>query len=401
MGHMLYKISIIIYISLGYTGGLLPELEDLKIIPTRNIPVIVIKPGGGYAVIWEELGEAPEIGLQPRYYYYQLFGPKGEKITEKEEFIDWRVPVNNARHYSVSFSPNSVLWVNSNNLLVIGWLDYYYFEGLRRIIIDKSGGIIKKDTLNIRKGAGSHLTLVKAKNGDVYLVETGYGYDWRARIMQVFPHIGKLNKVSAQNDILGQFVTQDNAVIITSNNKLLFCYRLKTKTDKPIWEAPDGWAGMPNQLVYFITDLDGDLIGEPIRIDLTKDAFRKIPGVHLGGIFSISRNTAFSDLDLSRVPNGEIILSATGKDEKGNLCVYQVKFNQKGKLLTSNEPPQVIKPRDFPKDLSLPVMKIIPASVELEIRGEQSIGKTEYVLFGFDEDGNFYEEREVWKVNGE
>jgi hypothetical protein len=148
-----------------------------------------------------------------------------------------------------------------------------------------------------------------------------------------------------------------------------------------------------DKVFYILADLRGRLVTEPVVLDIADCAFRKIPGIHLGGYYYASHKirsieeieAAAEDMDLSRLPSGEIILSVTGADEIGTLCVCQVKFDAQGK----GEKPKkmkVVNPQPFPKNRILPVSKVVRA---------QSVG-TDLVLFGFDEEGNFYEDREVW-----
>jgi len=370
-------------------------LSDLK-DKASMIPGVVLSSEGGFIAFWTEFGEKPEIGPSPYKHFYRVVDAKRKVILNRVQ-TDFSV--------NPYLLPRNVIDLQDKKLLVVSWKMVEMLSEppgyrLEKIILDlNTGTILGPDTSNINF---NNCTLLQDSKHRIYAVDPALGWDYRARIVKVYPEFGKIKKViRTENAILSSFLTSDNAVTITTKDELLFCYRLKTKSDKPIWEAPDSWAGMPNHLAYFLTDLNGNLIIEPIRIDLTKDAFRKIPGVHLGGTYSIPNNIAFNDLDLSNLPNGEIILSVTGKDEKGNLCVYQVKFDSKGRLVKSNESLKIIEPREFPKDLSLSVMKVVPSSVELEVRGDKGIGKAEYVLFGFDEEGNFYEEREVWKEGEE
>lgn len=359
-------------------------LDDLKVV-TKQPPVLVENPNGGYAAIWEEVGEIPEIGQPARFYYYRLVNAEGEHIVSKKDITYWHVPSDGMRHFSVRYGTNSVAWLTADTLMIIGWRQLGHPEELERIIIDGSGKIVRQDLLAADESIGSRAVFVKTKEGMGYLVETGIGYDWRARIMQVYPQFGDVKKLAPTNDILRWFITQDNVVISTDTDELLFCCRLKTRTNTPIDEAPEGWAGMPNHLAYFLTDLEGNLTGEPERIDLTNDAFRRIPGIHLGGLYG---NGAAYDLDLSHLPNGTIILSVTGLDDQDEFCVYQVQFTANGKIIKPNSL-ETAQTKAFPKDAVLPVSKVVTFQ-------SASSG---YAHFGFDEDGQFYTERHIWETD--
>jgi len=181
--------------------------------------------------------------------------------------------------------------------------------------------------------------------------------------------------------------------MITSENKLLICNRLgwgKTpRSERGSWD----FFGRPDKGYYILADLQGNLVSVPVVFDITEYAFRKMPGIHLGGNYLFSSNNrnidkseaADNDMDLSQLPNGDIILSVTGEDETGKLCVYQIKFTPEGEIEKSRRM-EAVNPRPFPEDKILPTSKV----------GWAEGVETYVVQFGFDEEGNFYAYREKW-----
>jgi hypothetical protein len=123
-------------------------------------------------------------------------------------------------------------------------------------------------------------------------------------------------------------------------------------------------------------------------------AFRRIPGIHLG----ISGYEGSHDgLDFTNLPNGDIVLSVMGISENNEFCMYQVLFDAIGRLkkpVTLEE----VEPGLFPEDLSLPIIKIksVKTDQEQDPAARERLIRHEYLLFGFDEGGNFYEAREIW-----
>lgn len=406
MQKYLLKMCLLYFLILSYSvaQGKLGWLEDLKNSGISwNSPVVIPNLDGGYIAFWGERKEMrEEYSFPPEHYFYRLIDANGMMLVSKKEFDFWSVAPH-PTYFGVSFSSKSMLWFNPDTLLILAWKAFGHSYSLERILINSNGTVVRGPDSVKGNAIGPDAVLIKDIRGNVVAVECGIGYDWRARILKVHPQFGEVKKVGTQNnDILKWFLTSDNAVAITSIDKLLFCYRLKTKTDEPIWEAPEGWAGMPNDLICFLTNLDGTLVGKPRRIDLTKDAFRKMPGIHLGGNYGYNFKNAWRDLDLSNLPNGDIILSVTGLDEKGSLCVYQVKFTAEG-ILIKPDLVEVVQPRAFPKDKMLSISKVASATIGLgEIPGKNKVlVRRELVLFGFDKEGNFYEEREVWRESEE
>ncbi len=385
-------LCLFVISTLAYSNEMFKEISDLK--ETNNRPVIFTRPAGGYIALWSEFIKRKEFikGVEYNLSYYSTFykivNEKKEIIVNKQEIDSWRSKVG------ASFSG---VWIDKDKLLLLCWRRAYY-ESSVRIILSASGEILfGPDTFKFKEGS-LEATLVRDSENNVYAVNTSGFYG--ISIMHIYPELTQEKKVPPQK--LQEFhkkypahtfsFVRNPPVTITSDHKLLICNRLNwgyaPHQKRKVWHL------RPDKFFYVFVDLDGNFISEPVVLDIGEYAFRKIPGIHLGGYYYASHeiqsieqaSAASDDMDLSRLPNGDIILSITGKDETGNLCVYQVKFSPEGKV---EKPKQmkVVNPLPFPKESILPVAKVVFA---------QSV-QDYLVMFGFDEEGNFYSTREIWK----
>jgi hypothetical protein len=352
--------------------------------------VIIANPLGGCTALWQEV-ERPEFGLRSVRYFYCMMDHNGEIIVDKTEIKDWYVPIDNFRHMNVIFTANHLLWISKDTLLIVAWRVGGHWSQMERILLTPAG-VISSNLLPIYEGVSHHGLLLADAKGEVMALAFKDGR--KLEMMLVYPAFGELATIPLKVDNFGLADCPEDRLVLTftSNDMLLLCGRMpwgsELVIEKGLWHTY-----RPDKIFSILLDLDSNVVSGPVVFDLIEYAFRKIPGIHLGGYYyksskpRISENegAVIEDIDFSRLPNGDIILSVTGEDETGKLCVYQIKFTPEGEI----EKPQrmdVVNPRPFPEDKILPVQKVTWA------RGAE----VDLVLFGFDEAGNFYAYREKW-----
>jgi hypothetical protein len=318
--------------------------------------------------------------------------------------------------WHVDLTPSTVLWLDPEHLLILAWKVGLDSWTLCKLVIDRRGNTIAgPETLAVNEGVGPWSPLlVQGNDGKVYALQFRAG-GWAVDIMEVHPRFGRVKAVPISGEDRRELrkwpvSLPDRDVVFTAKGNLLFCWRLMAKSgdDESRATYPRGWGGQPNMLLSYVLDLEGRPVSGPKVIDSRRDAFRRIPGIHLGGEYydkdddGRKLNGAVRDLDLSTMSNGDIILSATGLDESGERCVYQVRFSAEGRLVRSKKV-QTVTPSPLSLDSSLAVMKVKPAWTKLgfDIGANKMVVRREYVLFGFDEAGNFYEDRILWKEGEE
>jgi hypothetical protein len=395
------KLMSMLIFSLCFSQSNFSWLNDIKGITNETswwyYPVVVVtpRPSGGYIAFWAEREEMrEEYSFPPEHYFYRVVDTNRKIIVEKEELDFWRVNPHPA-YFSVKFNSESILWLDSNKLLIIGWKSTLHQHKLERVLIDSIGNIISGPDSVDWDAVGSDAVLVRDGVSNVYAVD--YKYAYGVKIMQVYPKFSNV-KIIPKDDYrvfrekypAHTFPFWDLAVVPTSGNKLLLCGRLGwgPNLKDGVWDRY-----RPDKIFYFLFNLDGNFVVDPVIVDISSYAYHKIRNVCLGGIYYSSHKihslaeaeAAVEDIDLSTLPNGEIILSVTGIDENGKLCVYQMKFSPEGEIRKPNEM-NIVDPRPFVESKVLPVLKVMIA---------RSV-KNYLVEFGFDEEGNFYSEREVW-----
>jgi len=366
--------------------------------PVTNIPILIVKPDKGYVVIWQEAKkhywhDDTSFFYLSHEYYCEFLDTKCHVLFSKQELSprwdSWARPI--------SLNKKSVVWLDPERLLLVVWqmlestTPTYRLESM--VLNTTTGAIEDTDTSELYF---YECEVFSDNRGSVYAVDF-QRWTYNARIAQVYPEYGEVNEVNA---IESSILTEDHAALLMKNGNLLLCYRLYTTSDSLIPGVPKHWWGMPNNLVYFIVDLNGNIVTKPVMVDITRDAFRKTSGIYLDGEYEYYPEIAVrGGLDLSQLPSGHIILSVTGTDMMGELCTYQVKINGTSDLIKS---PYVdlMKVQSFPKNKKLPVSKILPAILYEEdlVTGETK-KRIEYVHFGFDEEGNFYSSRYLWREN--
>lgn len=374
-------------------------LHDIKAECSWSQPIVVSNPTGGYTAIWEEIGDKPSEmpGFPPRKYFYRKIDAGGKTVVSKREFEFWRLSTT-PTYYAVLFNSKALLWLNTDSLLILAWK--WFFSGVKidRVIVNSKGEIVDGPDSAMEAGVGEDAVLVEDRKGRVTALDLWAGL----RAMSVYPEFKKATSMPRQElkDFYDKYpgdvftFRPPLTCMITSEDKLLICSRLGWGKTPRSERGPWDFFGRPDKGFYVLADLDGNLMSAPVAFDIVEYAFRKMPGIHLGGNYLSSSNNqnideseaADNDMDLSRLPSGDIILSVTGMDDTGKLCVYQVRFSSDGSL-TKPKQLEVTKPSTFPKDEVLPVTKV----------GWAEGANTYLVTYGFDEHGNFYEERRIWR----
>ena len=396
------RFSIIIYLlivfsflrSEGGSGDFFDCIKDLK-----QMPMVIVSPYDGTTfAFWKEREEVViERGLGIRHaihYFTRVIDSEGRIVVDRRELKSWYLPPG-ISYCPYKFFSKTTLWLNSDRLLFIRARSPSGHDlEVERFIFSASGEIISSPDKSF--GMPLNPSLVQDSKGKVYIVAT-HGVIG-VEIAEVYPELGECIRTPEEHweefvKKYGSPLTQfsEVSVILISEDKLLICGRSRwgeTPLENRTWTL-----FRPDKLFYVLADLKGKFVSEPVQFDLAEVAFRKIPGWHLGGMYckfdTDEVRTAQYDLDFSKLPNGEIVLSATALDEDGKLCVYQVKFTPDGKLRKPKKL-EITEPRFFSKGLRLPVVKVGVAEI-------WPGPKHEYILFGFDEEGNFYEDRMVWK----
>lgn len=387
-------MCFLITVSLVYGGeqfNAIASSKDQRDYP----PKIIMKPDGGYIALWAEDIKREN---EPRYYhyFYSIVNAENEVVVDKREINIWRtktgVEINGT-------------WLDNDRILLLGWPTAYYATP-ERIILSSSGEILAgPDTF---KGGNSDATFLKNSKGNVYAVVCIPAI----AVLPVYPEIKEIKVASRQEYVnyfnkypAHTFGFRYPVVTITSEDKLLICCRVGWGYT-PLKERGIYDEYLPDKIFYILADLAGNIVIAPVILDIAESAIRKIPGVHLGGMyFTLERSlkveeikAVSEDMDISTLPNGNIILSVTASDENGKLSVYQLKFTPEGQFMEPKEI-QVVNAKAIPESGILPVVKCVPAQIW---PGAKSRGlRNDLVLFGFDEEGNFYSDREVWNENWE
>jgi hypothetical protein len=406
----IFLLSSVLLCSYSHAAERFSWLEDIKGVESSwNSPVVVAKHDGGYIVFWAQREERPEeLSFPPEYYYYRIIDVNGKIVVERKELKFWRVAPH-PTYFHVSFNSNSMLWLDTSQLLIIAWkaFDPHHVYKLERIIMNSNGDIVAgPDTLGISEGIGPNALLVKNNKGKVYAVDYVYGLE----IMQVYPEFGKVEYIPMHK--LREFYKEypahtfgfiDPVITITTDDELLICshagWGYIPLEERGMWDTY-----RPHEVFYVHADLKGNYISDPVLLNVTENAFRMIPGTHLGGMYytldySLSLEDVKlvgRDMDLTTLPSDTIILSITAPDENGKLAVYQLKFNPQGNIV---KPAQTrsVNTRSLPLDRSLPTIKCLSAQIWSGVKNRRL--RTDLVLFGFDEEGNFYSDRILWREN--
>jgi hypothetical protein len=385
---------------------LFQELQNIRDKHYFNIqyPLLIERPDRGYVLIWNTKEGPKSIhdefspgGPGFSKFYYKIIDVQGDKLVARDEEPLWLT--NDIR--DIYLNHKSCAWLDDSKLLIgspkmtVMFADPPAYR-LEKIVLNTSTGILGDLDTN---GFNFHdCSLIKDRRGLIYAIEFRPDCWYDAAIGQIYPSFGNVEEVDVTED---NIVSNDNAVIRTADDNLLFCYRIRIKDPAVEWDL-QGWSGLPHQIIYFLTNLYGDPVSEPVIINVLKTAFRRIPGTHLGGVYGFGfYQYAIGDLDLSQVPGGEIVLSTTGLDDQNRLCVYQIKFDAYGTLVESPGI-EVVPAKPYPEADKLPVSKTLFATTFIDTiphgAGEdKSMYRQEYVRFGFDETGNFYSDRILWK----
>lgn len=382
-------------------------LDDIKAKSAETswwyYPIVVVtpRPCGGYIAFWPEREEIrEELSFPPEYYYYRIIDVNGKIVVDRRELNFWRVAPH-PTYFSVSFNSKSMLWLDTTKLLIIAWKSFGHQYKLERIIMNSNGEIVAGPD-SVKGGTVSQdAMLVKDNKGRAYAVDYAYGL----RIMQIYPEFSEVKSMPLQKYKefrekypAHTFGFRDPVVVITSDDKLLICSRVgwgyTALEERGIWQD-----FRSDEIFCILTNLEGNFIAEPVKLNIIVNAFHKIPGIHLGGSYSnlddpLNANrlkVVNNDMDLSKLPNGDIVLSVTAPDKNGKLDVYQLKFTPEGKFIKPKEM-EVVNTITIPKNGTLPVVKCVQAIV-----GGKDKWRIDLVQFGLDEKGNFYAEREVWR----
>jgi len=393
--------------AMAFGTGRFDAIADLKEKTNYHPPEILLRPDGGYIALWSEFIKKPMIiaGVQydsSRYInFYRIVDATGRIVADRRILNFSLMPLKVYR-YGLAVNAQNSIWMDSRKILIVGWEVAYGMDGYRpnRIVMTSSGEIVAGPDTAIHLGGSHEAIIVKATNGNIYIVDVTN----RIQIMQVYPEFSewksisdaKLKAIYEKYDDYLPFNCQ--AVASLSHDKLLICSR--TGWEHTSLKDRGNWLDFrPDKIHYALLDLEGNFITEPVKLDIVQSAFRVVPGIHLGGNYSdedeqfdINRmKNASEDMDLSTLPNGEIILSVTAPANNGKLAVYQLKFNTDGKFISPDKT-EIVNAKPFPKGVVLPVMKCVRAAV-----GGKDKWRSDLVVFGFDGEGNFYSERELWK----
>jgi hypothetical protein len=402
----LVGVSLLVFTFAVHSDSYFSAISHLK-DKMDGPPCIIMTPQGGYFAFWQERvtkidyvdGAKRTLSYYPNFYSYVNLN--GDLILDRRE-IDLQPRIYYRQ--GIAITPNSSIWLDKNKLMLIGWRMYGITDPSVyrpiRLIMNSSGEVISgPDTYNQASG-NPDVTLVQDSKGNVYAISVGLGV-WVSQVYPTFHAVthtshDDLQKMLQHDTEYLEFSTLWDAVVtITDDDKLLVCSRVgwgrMPYADRGAWEKYRS-----DKVYYFFVDLEGNYISDPALVELEEYAFRKAKGIHLGGLYYAPHRiknldeaeAVEKDMDLSTLMDGFIIFSVTGEDDNGELCLYQLKFAPDGTIEKPNQT-LTITPRPFPKDKVLPVSKVVCA---------QSMD-THLVLFGFDEEGNFYSERIMWREN--
>jgi hypothetical protein len=390
-------IMMIFFVSAVYASGILHNsLAELK-QTVKGRPVLIPIPDGGVFAIWQESKRtSAELGVYEYSAFYQVLDENGRTRISKTELEFWK-----SGYGAPAFDENSILFLDRDRVLIIARKTEQMFSDppsyhLQKLVINLADGTVKRDSLGI---SFQKCSLVRDNAGNVYAAEVGYSWKHYAEIIQVQPHFGTVKKIIVRyprEKFMKHYLdSKDNAITLTSQNDLLIAGRVRSVNGEPVNNEPEGWSGLPNRVACFLVDTKGKEKIDSYEIDLEQAAFRRIPGIHVGITGNVGSHEG---LDFTSLPNGDIVLSVMGLTEKNAFCMYQVLFDSRGRL-KKPESLERVEPKQIPDDLSLPVMKIKRIMIYHQV--DPNTGKMPidygYVLFGFDQEGNFYSERMFWK----
>jgi len=376
-------------------GILHRSLAELK-LTVNGHPSIITRPNGGFFVIWYEAERtSPDMYVYEYRAFYQVLDEYGKTLISKTELEFWK-----SGYGAPAFDENSILFLDRDRVLIIARKTEQMFSDppsyhLQKLVINLADGTVKRDSLGV---SFQKCSLVRDNAGNVYAAEVGYAWKHYAEIIQVQPHFGTVKKMIVQyprEKFMKHYLdSKDNVITMTSQNEFLIAGRVRSVNGEPVNNEPEGWSGLPNRVACFLVDKNGKEKIDSYEIDLEQAAFRRVSGIHLGITGNVGSHEG---LDFTSLPNGDIVLSVMGLSENNAFCMYQVLFDSSGRL-KKPESLKRVEPKQIPDDLLLPVTKIKRIMIYHQV--DPNTGKMPidygYVLFGFDEAGDFYESREIW-----
>ncbi|UCC11249.1 MAG: hypothetical protein JSW02_07795 [candidate division WOR-3 bacterium] len=397
---LLVSIVLCLVLTTFSGGSVLNNLLSCLKQTVNGHPHIITRPNGGFFAIWyevERIYPIPDMFVYEYRAFYQVLDEKGKTLIPKTELEFWKDD-----HYGVpAFDENSILFIDRNEVLIVARKMVHAFSNppgyrLEKVLLDLTDDTVVRDSIKI---SFQRCSIVRDNAGNVYAAEVGYAWLHYAEIIQVKPHFGSVMKVIARyprEKFMKHYLdSEDNVITMTSQNDFLVAGRVHSINGEPVHNEPKGWSGLPNRVACFLVDTAGKEKIDSYEIDLAQAAFRRIPGVHMGIAGSGSSHEGF---DFTGLPNGDIVLSVMGLTEDNAFCMYQVLFDSCGRLKKPEALEEVV-PKQIPDDFSLPIMKIkrIITYHEYDPKTRKMPIDHGYVLFGFDKDGNYYEERMRWK----
>lgn len=395
------KLLVSIILCLVFTtlsrGGVLNDLLAGLKQTVIGHPHIIVRPEGGFFAVWSEVERSsPDLYVYEYRAFYQVLDEYGKTRIPKTELEFWK-----SGYGAPAFDENSILFLDRDNILIVARKMVHMFSDppayrLEKVLIDLTDGTVVRDSTKI---SFQKCSIVRDNMGNVYAAEVGYAWQHYVRIIQVHPHFGTAKKMIVRYPrvkFMKHYLSpDDNVITMTSQNDFLIAGRVHSINGEPVQNEPKGWRGLPNRVACFLVDTAGKERIDSYEIDLEQAAFRRIPGVHMGITWS---GSSHDGLDFTNMTNGDIVLSVMGLTEDNAFCMYQVLFDSSGRLKKPETLEEVVL-KQIPDDFSLPAMKIkrIITYHEEDPETRKMPIDYEYVLFDFDEDGNYYEERILWK----
>ena len=246
-------------------------------------------------------------------------------------------------------------------------------------VFDVAGTVVEVDSTVDIGTWGSAPQLVTDGKGNVRAV----GCENGLYLQNVKPSLGsKAMLIDNLRNLKGLSIDNYTAFQVNDDN-ILICCRPSGGT-----KGNKGWR--VTEIGYMVVGIDGIVRKNVRKLDYVAKAFRKVSNAYLPGIIAddylgyVQLNQC---IDICRSNDGSAVLSVTAYDESNALCIYQVKFDGQGEVVTPrcrlDITPTALSGRGFPATTHTGVVTFLSVKKSSEER------MLKQVFWGLDDKGNF------------
>ena len=272
--------------------------------------------------------------------------------------------------------PNIDIYADSHNNVYLFWSESNKIHGeaggtLTFAKVSPDGRILIPKTHT--EGTAMYRSVTEDQQGNIHIL----GHPWHKGIFYVIitedgKVVSKNIKISRTEALHWDFRNDDYPIVFLPNRKILVLFKFLNIDFKANEGKGKSWLS-EDKMQYMIIDTEEGKITTQKTFDVKEKAFRIIPDVWLPKI------------DAMRLGSGEIVVSVGVKGKEGKRDIYQIKFDEKGRIMKTIEL-EVKRKWGFKEAIS-------SIRKRLQIRIGEKGKLKELFLYGLDEKGRFYYEK--------